>query len=258
MSDATSAPRRGKSSPPAGKPLGKKGYLANSSLPLTSLVFLLPFIITYELGMRPNLTNPVHLREIYAFKLMREFFQWFGATGRYMPAMAVVGILITWHIARNDSWKIHWPSLVGMFFESVFLGIPLIFIAHAFAQYVPLYASPTAAEIWQQIVLSLGAGIYEELVFRLCGLTLMSMMIMDVAKIRNFWGKLIVVLVPAILFSLYHYMGNEVFTWRTFLFRTTAGVYFGVIFLCRGFGITAGSHAAYDVLAALLPLHMAG
>jgi hypothetical protein len=44
----------------------------------------------------------------------------------------------------------------------------------------------------------------------------------------------------------------EHFQWRSFLFRTAAGTYFGLLFLFRGFGITAGSHAAYDILILFL------
>jgi len=64
--------------------------------------------------------------------------------------------------------------------------------------------------------------------------------------------SLLMVLISAVLFSLYHYLGDEPFLWQTFAFRTVAGIYFGILFLCRGFGITAGSHVAYDVLLALL------
>ena len=62
----------------------------------------------------------------------------------------------------------------------------------------------------------------------------------------------VIVLVPAILFSLYHYLGPEHFSLQSFVFRTLAGVYFGIVFLCRGFGITAGAHSAYDILIVLL------
>jgi hypothetical protein len=48
-------------------------------------------------------------------------------------------------------------------------------------------------------------------------------------------------------------LGYESFHWRTFAFRTVAGVYFGILFLARGFGITAASHAFYDVLI-LMPV----
>jgi membrane protease YdiL (CAAX protease family) len=51
----------------------------------------------------------------------------------------------------------------------------------------------------------------------------------------------------SLLFSLYHYLGHEQFDLRTFAFRTAAGAYFGAVFIFRGFGITAGTHAAYDI-----------
>jgi hypothetical protein len=65
-------------------------------------------------------------------------------------------------------------------------------------------------------------------------------------------AALLMVVISGIAFSFYHYLGNEQFSWKTCLFRSVAGIYFGGIFLCRGFGITAGSHAAYDVIVCVL------
>jgi hypothetical protein len=60
---------------------------------------------------------------------------------------------------------------------------------------------------------------------------------------------LLMVFVSAGLFALYHYWDtSEPFVGRIFAFRTAAGVYFGVIFLLRGFGVTAASHAVYDII----------
>ncbi len=42
------------------------------------------------------------------------------------------------------------------------------------------------------------------------------------------------------------------FNWTEFVFRTIAGVYFAILFAIRGFGITAGTHAFYDILATLV------
>jgi hypothetical protein len=47
-------------------------------------------------------------------------------------------------------------------------------------------------------------------------------------------------------------LGSEVFSWRSFVFRTVAGTYFAVLFLTRGFGITAFSHACYDIFIVCL------
>ena len=67
-------------------------------------------------------------------------------------------------------------------------------------------------------------------------------------------GAVVVARVAAasVLFAAYHYLGNETFQLRSFVFRTIAGVYFGIIFLVRGFGVTAGSHACYDIFATSL------
>jgi hypothetical protein len=62
----------------------------------------------------------------------------------------------------------------------------------------------------------------------------------------------VVVLLSAVIFSGYHYLGAETFQFRTFAFRSLAGIYFGVLFLTRGFGVTAATHAAYDILVLLV------
>src|SRR4029079_19430863 len=134
----------------------------------TSLVFLLPFIILYELGTRLLLTDPVQgTHHIVAFTLLQRFFALFGAAGRHLPALAAVSILIAWHIAKKDSWTVSLPTLLGMAAESVTLGPPLIVFGVALARLFPAMSASTAVGLPQTVILSLGAGVYEELVFRL-------------------------------------------------------------------------------------------
>jgi hypothetical protein len=65
------------------------------------------------------------------------------------------------------------------------------------------------------------------------------------------------VLISAALFSAHHHIDfisgqpNTVdpFNWTRFAFRTIAGIYFAVLFAIRGFGITAGTHAFYNIIA---------
>jgi hypothetical protein len=87
-------------------------------------------------------------------------------------------------------------------------------------------------------------------------MTVLSLLLVDVLKMKRGLASVFMVLVPAVLFSAYHYLGDERFALGSFLFRSLAGIYFGLIFLVRGFGITAGSHAAYDIwIVALLAWH---
>jgi membrane protease YdiL (CAAX protease family) len=246
---------------------GRAGYFEHSRTPLVSLAFVLPLIVIYELATVPGAAEgpgntPQH---IIAFTLLEQFFSLFGATGRHLPAMAVAGILIAWHIARHDPWKVRLTALGGMAAEGTLLSIPLIglgvALAHLFRA-LPLAASAapgvvSAVPSRNLLVLCLGAGIYEEMVFRLIILTVLSLVVKDLLLFPAKASGLTVVLVSAVLFSAYHYLGDESFHWhtiagwRTFAFRTLAGIYFGVLFLTRGFGVTAATHAAYDILVLL-------
>ena len=234
-------------------------YLQRSMMPLACLVFLLPFVVLYEVGTRQFAFDPAQQVEqrIIAFTLMQRFFELFGANGRYLPAMAVAGILLSWHIARNDPWKLSAGTLAGMLLEGIAWGVPLLAIGTVSARYFG-HHSPLAAGTAQNgasgalLVLSIGAGVYEELVFRLIGLTVLSVVLVDVLKLPKLWAYLGMVVTSAVAFALYHYLGYEVFTWRSFVFRTLAGMYFGVLFLARGFGVSACAHTSYDVIVVLL------
>ena len=68
------------------------------------------------------------------------------------------------------------------------------------------------------------------------------------------------VLVSAALFSAHHHIVlvsgqlalGAPFNVTEFGFRIVAGVYFAVLFAVRGFGITAGTHAFYDIIATVV------
>jgi len=211
---------------------------------------LLPFIVLYEAGTRFYATDFHHHTEqrIYAFHLMQLFFDWFGATGRYLPAMAVCTILLSCHIFRRDAWEFELPTLICMLVESVIWALPLILLDAISSYYFPLAAGHGR---WRtMLVMSIGAGVYEELVFRLALVAVLSILLVDILRLRKVWSTPLIVLGSAALFAHYHYWGGmEVFAWRTFVFRTLAGIYFSLLFFWRGFGIAAGGHAAYDLIA---------
>ena len=234
---------RGAGAPSGTTATSVRGYYQRSQLPWTSLLFLMPYLIFYEVGTRRLGTD------IIAFTWMQGFFRFFGAYGRHLPAMSVVGILLAWHIARKDNWHVPPGHLLGMFLESFALTVPLILLARLSVRYLQLLAIPKLVSA--PIVLSVGAGIYEELIFRLISFTVLSIILIDLAKMRPARAYLLMVVMSSLAFSLYHYLGSEPFNMRTFAFRTAAGLYFGGIFVARGFGISAGSHAAYDIVASI-------
>jgi membrane protease YdiL (CAAX protease family) len=224
-------------------------YLVQSELPLVSLTFLLPMIVLYEIGtiyFASDWSRHTETR-VLAFNLLRQFLEMFGATGRYLPCFAVCFILLTWHIARHDRWQLQVGTILMMCIESALLALPMIAIGGLIGHYLPLYAP---AGSWQGgLVLSLGAGIYEETVFRLIAFTILNIFLVDLLRIEKRWAYLLIVVSSSILFACYHYWSPQAapFRWSDCIFRTLCGVYFGVLFMTRGFGITAGAHAAYDI-----------
>jgi membrane protease YdiL (CAAX protease family) len=209
----------------------------------------------------------------------------------------VVLILVGLQLASRKRWRVLIGDLVPMFVECILMALPLIVFSlflntQATPQFrtVPLSAASTqirtetvptcasvqngnslpadqngtthepAIRVLADIVTGIGAGIYEELVFRLILICLLMLLFQDLLRLNHKNAIIISVLVSAALFSAYHHIDfssgqlyqRNVFSWMEFSFRTVAGVYFAALFAIRGFGITAGTHACYDVIATLI------
>ncbi|HEX3727410.1 MAG TPA: CPBP family glutamic-type intramembrane protease, partial [Pirellulales bacterium] len=97
-----------------------------------------------------------------------------------------------------------------------------------------------------------GAGVYEEVLFRLLLLPPMSAC---VARLGLAGGARIAIAVAgtSLLFAAAHYLGphGEEFEAFSFWFRFTAGAVFAMLFVYRGFGIAAGTHALYDIFVSV-------
>jgi hypothetical protein len=98
-------------------------------------------------------------------------------------------------------------------------------------------------------MLSLGAGIYEELLFRVVLVSLFAWVARRVFGWRPLTAGTTATLAGALVFSAFHYIGPYGDAWElySFVFRAIAGVFFSALYLTRGFGITAWTHALYDV-----------
>lgn len=116
---------------------------------------------------------------------------------------------------------------------------------------VRLAAGPAAGlDLPTQLMVSLGAGIYEELLFRVLIVGVLAWFARRVLGWRPVAAGLFATVTGALVFSLFHYIGpyGDPFRLASFAFRAIAGVLFSGLYLTRGFGITAWTHALYDVL----------
>ena len=101
----------------------------------------------------------------------------------------------------------------------------------------------------QRIVLSVAAGLYEELLFRMILIAALHTVLVDIAKLNDPVGLTLAVIGSAAAFAWYHDPGS--LSAAAMVFTAVAGVYLGVLYIVRGFGIVVIAHVAYDVIVML-------
>ena len=219
-------------------------YYGQSNTAAASLWFVLPLVVAYEVGTFWYASDPLTRTEerVVAFTLLRDAFGVVGATARWMAPAAVVAILLSQAAIRREFTRPKPLVAGGMLIESAVMALPLLAVALVAAKF-PL----DATGLKHHVLFAVGAGIYEELLFRLIGFAAVSLVCVDFLGIRPQIGDWLAILLTAIAFAAYHYLGPESFAVPSFVFRTAAGVYFGWLMLSRGFGITVGCHVVYDI-----------
>ncbi len=219
-----------------------RGLLAR---PLDALVFLLPLICFYEFGSMANRDR------VIAFDLLRRVLELFGPVGMWIPGLLVVVILVATHIASGQSWSVGWGRVGWMYLEAVGLAVPLFVINWAMPQ---LAGGVSPESLIDRIAMGVGAGIYEELVFRLILISMILMVGVDLLRFDETTVAMAAVVLSSLIFAAHHHrpIGMEPFDATRFCFRAIAGLYLAMVFWYRGYGLSAGCHAAYNSALALL------
>lgn len=240
------------------------GYFQQTHRPLHCLVFLLPLLVVYEVGLAVTRAGmpAAEPPSLVAVDLLRRFLAIFGATGYHLPALAVVAILISWQIASREPWKVHWPTILGMAGESMLLALGLQLLGRGVdAVHSVQLVAGAGSRIWSsQLILSLGAGIYEELVFRLMLISLLSLLLVDVLRLPKELALAGIIVLSSLAFAMMHYppLGSDAFVPAQFAFRMLAGGFLASVFVLRGFAIAVGAHAFYDIMAFTVRVIAAG
>ncbi len=185
-----------------------------------------------------------------------------GRTGRLLAALGSAFGLLAFLVARHRvPRRTDAPVFTGMLIEGIAYGLLLETVAWGLTRGLPvgrwmgigLYHLPRGLAEVRTLGIAIGAGLFEELVFRgvLC-LGLHHLLRLVLGAHRALAGTL-AVLVSAAIFSAYHHWGAGGEPWEAvrFTFRLHAGIVLGAIFLTRGLGIAVLAHSFYDVLVLL-------
>jgi len=224
---------------------------------LTSLVLVFPLFLTYQIGVLftlPMLNGADFLTTFLFHNLGLSK----GAYLAYTLAVAAAFLVAVVVLRRRQRFD---PRLIlPVFIESAIyaltMGTLIIFVMTRVLHVSPRLAGGAIAQqgLTSRFVMSLGAGVWEETVFRLGIMTGAVVLLDRVLGLSRWLAVTIALLVSSVLFSAMHHIPpyGDPLQLGVFVFRVLAGCFFGLIYWTRGFAIAVYTHAIYDVYVLLL------
>jgi membrane protease YdiL (CAAX protease family) len=232
-------------------------YWTLSRRPRYSLLFALPLLVLYELLAAGLSGGAIAGVRNGADVLLKSMFVTLGGRTGLLVFGAILlgtGAWLVWR-DRKSGGPIRWPVFGGMALESLIYASVLGLVTSTLTSLLLGGSLPFAAGQFEalslpaQIMISLGAGLYEELLFRV---VLVGALAWGAQRLLGspLAGGVAAIIVGALLFSAFHYIGpyGDRLELGSFAFRAVAGLLFSSLYLSRGFGITAWTHALYDLM----------
>ncbi len=225
-------------------------YLLKSKTSFYSFLFTLPLFFLYEINILFLSWDDILVVRNGADFLMRNILESFDIYGLYgLGLVFFLGLLVTYifFIKEDQKQEVNVNFLFIMLAESILWSVVLYFLLFKF---MVLLMNPVGKTILQQVTLAIGAGIYEEFLFRVLLIAGLSGILGFVFMWDKTFKNIIAVVLSGGIFSAFHFMGEygDFFSMELFLIRFFAGLILGVLYMYRGFGITAYTHSIYDLI----------
>lgn len=231
------------------------GYWETTRSGLYSFLFALPLLVAYEaLAWILNVGLQVPIRnaaDVWLKETLEALARLWGLQGNLALSLLLILALAAFFYQRDAMYRqegIRWRYFTGMLAESLVYSLLFGGVVGILTRAL-LLASPEEVEGLTGLTVALGAGLYEELLFRVLlvgGLGRLGTALLPSAPTAAYAGA---VVVGAFLFSASHYLGplGDAFSPLSFLYRWVAGIVLSALYVLRGFGITAYTHALYDI-----------
>ncbi len=227
-----------------------------------SILFALPLLLGYEV-LAAALARPgkPELRNGADAMLRAAFTAVAGRRGSivFIAVIVLIGVALVLRDLRNTRDPLRPTVFAGMLGESVLLasvfGVVVgVTTAKLLGSLHALSLGPIDQTTWAtRLMLSLGAGLYEELFFRVLLVTGIAAGARLLLGMGPRASGVIAAVSGALIFSAFHYIGpyGDKLELQSFVFRALSGLAFSGLYLLRGFGITAWTHALYDAFLLL-------
>jgi hypothetical protein len=232
-------------------------YLGATRHPWPCLLFVLPLLASYETcvlvigGAHPEVVRNG------ADNWLRVALAAGGVGYTWLPPAVLALVFAVWSRIRwGDRPGDLTGVLSGMTLESVAFALGLWALSRALPQLLVRWGVTLAADGnagvgpgAARLVSYLGAGIYEEAMFRLVLYSGLRA-VLRLAGLPLLVAAAVAATASATLFSAAHHLGpyGQPYSNYVFLFRLAAGLYFAALYQFRGFGIAVGAHSCYNVM----------
>jgi len=224
---------------------------------LTSLVLVFPLFLIYQVGVLFTLPvlNGADFLTVFLFHNLGLST---GAYLAYTVAVAVafaVGVLL---LRRKQKFnpRLVVPVLIESAIYALTMGSLIVFVMTRVLHVSPRLAGGVIASqgFGTRFVMSLGAGVWEETIFRLGIMTGVAVLLEKVLGFSRWVAVALALLASSILFSAMHHIPpyGDPLHLGVFVFRVLAGCFFGMVYWFRGFAIAVYTHALYDIYVLLL------
>ena len=223
--------------------------------PFTSAVLVFPLFLTYQLGILGRGGSGQNGVDFVTRALIelcaRDLGNYLGVLGACLLAYAALLVILRQY--GRFTPRVFLPMLAEAAFYATTMGTLILFAIHRFLEVMPHLAVAAAIPLGDIAVISAGAGLHEELIFRVVGMGGLGFLLAGITGPRRAWVFALVL--SSLIFSLAHHVGpaGEAFTFAAFVYRALAGVFFALVYQLRGFAVAAWTHALYDVY--VLSLH---
>lgn len=227
--------------------LGFRGDIA------TSLAFVFPLLLGYEVGLL--FSEGVNGVDFLTVALQRVSG---GDRATYLLlhlglALVYLGVVLYLRSRRQLDLGAFLPMLLESAIYALTLGSVIVFVMVEVFGFSGMLSAAVRmpAELGRAgtvVVTSLGAGVHEELVFRVL-LFAGGFALLVVLGVPRLTAGLVAVVVASVAFSLAHHVGpgGEELELSVFTYRLLAGMVFAAIFYFRSFAHAVYTHFLYDV-----------
>jgi hypothetical protein len=220
--------------------------------PWSDLVLTLPMFVGYHLGV---IFLPIrNAADVVTRELVALADHDMAAYGGLTLGIGLVYVLVLGLAGRGHALRWQRFALIGA--EGIVYAVAMRLSASYVVGRVFLGGAPSGP--FAGAVMSLGAGFYEELAFRVvlfgAGLKIVRLVFPTTSRFRRFLVPTLWALVTGAVFSAWHYVGplGDPFDAQSFLFRWVCGAAFATIYALRGFAPAVWTHTIYDVWVMVL------